>query len=199
MATPFDTSFWDDEEDLLWEVLGSVYLSILFAGMQSGVGALPPELQTLVNFDVLNTNALKLAKEYRYDLIKGITDTTRKQVQTAMSDWIRNGDPLNVLEDALNPIFGQVRAQMISATEVTRIYAQANASAFESTGFVNQVKWNTNQDDRVCPICAPLDGQLFDPNNIAELPPAHVNCRCWIQPVVDVDAVQREAERILNG
>jgi len=199
MATPFSSEFWDDEEDYMWEALSALYLSILFAGMNSGVTALPPELQTLVDFDVLNTNALRLAKEYRYELIKGITDTTRKQVQDAMSDWIRSGDPLKVLEDALTPIFGEVRANMISATEVTRIYAKANASAFESTGFVNMVKWMTNQDDRVCPICAPLDGQHFDPADINALPPAHVNCRCWIQPVVDVDAVKREAERILNG
>lgn len=197
MSSVYSQDFWDDEEDLLWLALSSLFVSVVIKGMAEGIAALPPEIQPLVNWDVLNTNAIRYAKAYRYDLIKKINDTTRKQVQEAMTDWIRSGDPLSVLEDTLAPIFGQIRAEMIAATEITRIFAEANSAAWTSTGFVNQVKWNTAQDERVCPICGPKSDELFDMDG--EKPPAHVRCRCWLTPVVDVASVGSIAEGILNG
>ena len=194
-----DIRFWQNEADLLWLALSGVVIESLLDGMYGGVEALPTDLQPLVDFDTLNTDALQFAKEYRYDKIKGITDTTMKQVQEAMTDWINSGDPLSSLEDILTPIFGEVRAQMIAATEITRIFAEGNASAWESTGFVSQQKWMTNRDDRVCPICGPRDGQLYNLKDPEFTPPAHVRCRCWMNPVVDVEAVLAETERILNG
>jgi len=40
-----------------------------------------------------------------------------------------------------------------------------------------KVMWHTEQDDRVCAVCDPLDGRIFD---IDAVPPKqHINCRCW--------------------
>ena len=122
-----------------------------------------------------------------------------KQVQEAMASWIQSGDPLSALENTLGPIFGTVRAQMIAATEITRIFAEANSKAWSSTGFVNKVQWQTARDERVCPICGPKAGQLYDVGDSGNRPPAHIRCRCWLQPVVDVEAVGAQVERILNG
>lgn len=199
MPNPFDPKFWQDEEDLMWEAITSLYLSALFAGVDGGIDALPPEAQALVDFDVINTNALKQAQEYRYDLIKGINDTTRKQTQEAMANWVKSGDSLDVLESSLASVFGEKRAEMIAATETTRIFSEGNALAWQSTGFVNQVRFNTSEDDSVCPYCSPLDGQVFDVDDYGHKPPIHASCRCWNTPVVDVDSVLAEVEAELNG
>lgn len=199
MPSLFDSKFWKDEEDALWEAMAGLYVSAYLAGIDGGVNALPPELQPLVDFDLLNTNALDFAKKYRYDLISGINDTTRRQVQDAMTEWIKSGDPLPVLQKTLAPIFGKARANMIAVTEITRIFAEGNTAAWASTGFVTSNRWMTGRDDKVCPICRPRAGQVYPINDMANRPPAHIRCRCWLQPVVDVALVQKQIERILSG
>ena len=37
--------------------------------------------------------------------------------------------------------------------------------------------WRTTGDERVCPVCGPLDGQE-GPADAGPQPPAHPNCRC---------------------
>jgi SPP1 gp7 family putative phage head morphogenesis protein len=199
MPSLFDSQFWQSEEAALWESLSGLYLSALFAGMEGGVDILPPELQTLVNFDALNHDALDFASKYRYELISKINETTRTQVQEAITKWISSGDPLSVLENQLAPIFGKVRAQMIAVTEVTRVFAEGNISAWNSTGFVDSFSWETARDERVCPICTPRAGQIYKLTDSSNKPPGHVRCRCWIRPVVNVDLVNKQVERILNG
>lgn len=199
MPSLFDSQYWREEEDALWEAVSAVYLASLFAGMEGGLDILPPELQTLVNFDVLNTDALRYAKQYRFSLISKINNTTREQTQQAITDWIQSGSSLDVLESQLEPIFGETRAQMIATTEVTRIFAEGNAAAWQSTGFVNEVQFNTAEDDRVCPYCSPLAGEVFDVDDYGHKPPIHVNCRCWNSPIVSVEDVTAQVERILNG
>lgn len=47
--------------------------------------------------------------------------------------------------------------------------------------------WNTAGDDRVCPICEPLDGRKFSQAQMNSLEfPAHYTCRCWVdaEPVM---------------
>ena len=195
----YDSQFWEEEESLLWEAMAGLYLSALLDGMEGGINALPPELQPLVNFDVLNSDALRFAKDYRYSLIRDITETTRNQVREAVTNWIQSGDPLSVLEAQLAPIFGSNRANMIAVTEVTRAFAEGNALAWQSTGFVSKVRFNTSRDDRVCPYCSPLAGEVFDVDDYGHKPPIHVRCRCFNTPVVDVDAVTAQVERVLNG
>jgi SPP1 gp7 family putative phage head morphogenesis protein len=92
----------------------------------------------------------------------------------------------------LEPVFGNNRALRIAVTETTRIYAEAtqiyaNELVKEYPGFKVIKRWYTNVDDRVCPICAPLDGMEVahdEDFNDVENPPAHVNCRCWITTTV---------------
>jgi SPP1 gp7 family putative phage head morphogenesis protein len=198
MPSIYDQSFWNEEEDALWEDLAEVIIGALLAGVESGAMLLPGNAQALVDFDLVNTQVIDYAKKYRYDLIKGITDTTRTQVQRLMSDWAGSGSPLSVLEAQLEPLFGETRASMIAATETTRIYAEGNSEAWESTGVVTSWQWMTAQDDVVCEICGGLDGEIFGIEDHDARPPAHVNCRCWEQPILDEEAFGRELDRILG-
>jgi len=196
--TPLQPSFWDNEENELWNILVSVFTDTMMDGIQGGTDALPADIAILMDFDFVNQAAIDYARQYRYEWISQINDTTRTQVQTLIGDWIQSGAPLPTLEAQLAPIFGSVRAQMIASTEVTRVFAEANQQTWSSTGFVSQMTYRTAVDDRVCPICSPLEGkemQLHD----NEAPPRHPRCRCWLTPILDVEAVLRQTEQILNG
>jgi len=200
MPTPFDSKFWDEEEQALYEEMLPLFLAALALGMDGGTEALPPNLQPLVNPLVFNDAAAKFAREYRYGQIKDITDYTRKQVQAAMAEWIQSGQSLPVLEAQMAGIFSEARAKRIAATEVTRAFSMGNMAAWESTDFVTEVEWMTAQDELVCPICSEREGERFGVEDTDAYPPnsSHPNCRCWAQPVVDMKRVE-DAQRKALG
>ena len=61
----------------------------------------------------------------------------------------------------------------------------ALALAFEVKPNVSgpYMRFRTQMDDRVCPICAPLNGRLwaYDSPGTWDVPPIHVNCRCDLE------------------
>lgn len=197
MADPRQHSFWQDEQNNLWAALSSILTDSYFNGAQGGVQSLPGNIQPLVDFDQVNQSALDFAKTYRYNTIKGITETTQAQTQQALSDWIQSGAPLSALDDALTPIFGADRADAIASTETTRAYAQGNMDAWESTGVVTGGEWMTSKDERVCPICGARNGQTVGIGDIDSAPPAHTRCRCWLKPKVSVDLVGKKIQAAL--
>jgi SPP1 gp7 family putative phage head morphogenesis protein len=151
-----------------------------------------------LDYNWVNQAALNFAKTSRYTQIKGITETTRNQVQQAITDWMREGSHLDALEARLEPIFGVKRAEMIAVTETTHAYAQGNMDAWESTGIVDSSMWMTGRDELVCPICGELDGTDIGIGDIDAAPPAHPNCRCWLQPHVSEDMVNQRLAEILG-
>jgi len=198
MPNIYTPDFWESEEDALWTDMAEIFIDAYLSGVEGGVETLPPNARVLVDFDYVNTQVLDYARQYRYGLIKDITSTTRGQVQQAISDWIQSGQPLSVLEAQIAPIFGMARATAISVTEVTRVFAEGNAQAWMSTGIVNDVRFNTAEDDLVCKFCSPLDGQTFPVDDYGHKPPIHVRCRCFNTPVVSEEAFERRLEEIFG-
>ena len=222
MTTPLDVLFWTMEGNRMWESFSPLAMKALLAGANGGASALPVELQTLINWDLFNQSALAFLRRYRLTDIAGINDTTRRRVIEAINDWVMAGDPLSVLQDALLPIFGKTRADMIAVTEVTRVFAEGNLQLWNSTGVVSGKRWQTAVDERVCPICAPLhnrvveidgvfgysDEDLQDPRlqsaikslgSTFQFPPAHPRCRCWLQPFVSEELLEQQIGGILAG
>jgi hypothetical protein len=64
------------------------------------------------------------------------------------------------------------------------------------------MKWCTGEDDLVCPVCSELDGKVVGTGEVfapdIDIPPAHVNCRCWIQPVVSEEKLANKLDNILG-
>lgn len=52
--------------------------------------------------------------------------------------------------------------------------------AFKDAG-VKKVRWRTEEDDKVCPVCGPRDKKVYPIDNIPDKP--HINCRCWLEAV----------------
>ena len=55
----------------------------------------------------------------------------------------------------------------------------ARVQAFEDNG-EEYVQWFTQEDEKVCEICAPRNGEIYPIN---EIPDRHYNCRCWVESI----------------
>jgi len=133
---------------------------------------------------VAHTAASDWAERYGYDLIKGIDDTTRANVQRAVSTYHSTpGMTRDQLVDQLRPTFGTTRAQSIAITEATRA-AAAGTRAYQSylaeNGITMERVNQTNNDDLVCAICGPLNQAVESDWPDDAGPPWHVRCRCAV-------------------
>lgn len=135
-----------------------------------------------VDWGLVNEGAVSWARDYTYDLVSGIDNTSRRLLQDKIASYYRDGLTIGDLNESLTSAFGPVRADMIASTEVTRASVQGEMQIvreLENQGVIMVAVWQTNNDEVVCPICGPLHGtrrgtEWIDP------PPAHPRCRCWI-------------------
>lgn len=147
--------------------------------------ALMEETGIVLDVAMVSEEAIRWARDYSYELVRGLDATTRKLLQEAVSTYASTpGMTIGDLDRILEPAFGPVRAEMIATTEVTRAYAEATNEhqrmVERETGIRMRRVWETLNDDLVCPICGPLNGKpeedwaVMFPGG----PPAHPRCRC---------------------
>jgi len=138
----------------------------------------------VVDWGLINTHAIEWVNKYTFDLVSGITDVTRRGIQTALTAYYENGTmTIQQLADSLTNLFGPVRAEMIAITEVTRASVQGelalvNMIEMENPHIRFKDTWQTANDDRVCEMCGPRHGKQYG-DGWYEYPPAHPRCRCW--------------------
>ncbi len=84
------------------------------------------------------------------------------------------------------------RARMIARTETARAQNIGYAEGMSSLG-VEQLEFSTHPDERLCEICAGLEGKKFKTSEANEQIPVHPNCRCAMLPVVANTPVCRGA------
>jgi HK97 family phage portal protein len=141
-----------------------------------------------IDFDIaaINHAAWEFARSYSYELVKGLTETTRKTVADAITKFIATPGMTNAdLRALLEPAFGAVRAGKIGVTEVTRAYS-AGTSIYQQQlaemGLDFEKVWETSADEKVCPKCSPLNGKPESewPDEVKANggPPLHVGDRC---------------------
>jgi len=78
-----------------------------------------------------------------------------------------------VLKRALRLLERQVQEMADSTTD------EARTQAFEDAG-IEEVRWNTQQDNKVCLECAARDGLVYPVRNV---PGKHPRCRCFLTAV----------------
>ena len=145
-------------------------------------------------WELANNAAAQWAMSYGYELARGLVQTTRDALQAEVAEYVRNSETIGQLTGRIRAAsgFSAERARMIAVTEVTRAFAEGNMVSWRASGVIQKRRWNTNNDELVCPVCGPLAGKVvaldapFD-GGIGN-PPAHPRCRCWITPVVVDDS-----------
>ncbi len=180
------------------------------ANMNPAARAGKPSLAFAVSWDVMSQEALDFARTYSFGLIKNLDATTQAKVTAVFEQWIQSGRPTGALKDLLTPIFKDpVRADAIASTESIIVYNEGAFDRWKRVG-VKRAVWRTVQDNHVCPICRPLNGQVanidggwvhpggkyVDPYDNKVIngdvfrgkvygSSAHTRCRCYRRPVID--------------
>ena len=154
------------------------------------------ETETGVPLDTerYKTAAQEWAEKYSYGELKsGLTKTTIDNVQRMVGKLVQDPSltPATVAA-GLFPTFSDYRVAMIATTEVTRAKAAAVNGYYDglyADGLDVVRRWSTKLDEKVCPICGPLDNKKEETykKKFNDGPPAHPNCRCRIGVEVKAD------------
>lgn len=97
------------------------------------------------------------------------------------------------IEDELDSVFGDERAERAGTTETTGGISAGERGAqnrLARDGMEVIAIWQTERDGRVCKVCGELDGLPEDEysDKFPEGPPAHPRCRCWLSfELIDKD------------
>lgn len=169
-----------EHQDLLRDALVELMTRTALMGAGVGIQQVEQILGTrkqanigLANWDLVNQAVLAwllgsgdgFGTGYADGVTISIVRTSEEHIRTAIGEWVRNGLPLSALVDSLEAwTFSRDRAEMVATTEVTRAYARGNLEAWRASGVVTGMSWRTANDERVCPICAPLGGLEFSPD-----------------------------------
>ena len=142
-------------------------------------------------WELANTAAAQWAISWGQSLVGMILATTTERIQAEIAADSMNSQTIGQLTEKVRwgYVYSEERARAIAITEVTRAYAEGNRAAWRASGVIQKRRWNTNNDEKVCPICRPLNGVVvgLDEKFPGEIdgPPGHSRCRCWVTPVVE--------------
>lgn len=187
----------------LEEVLPKTLRKVMSAGGVAGIELLSrkmraAELRTAkrdvnprltMSFNRSDSRVVDWADRHAAELITGISETTREDLNNAIAEALETGDFDELRDEILAAVGDEARAELIARTET-----MTAANAGQRLGWEQAVDegllsgderrtWIATGDESTCPICsdldgttAKLDGEYPDPGG--EGPPAHPRCRC---------------------
>jgi len=167
-----------------------VYLTkALVDALEAGGLYSEEELKIDVGWSRESPPAIEFLNKYSLDLAKGLTDTTKKSILTALKTSIDNGENRDGAVERLNKIIkNPVRATTIAQTESVRAFSAGRMEVGRQVG-ANRKSWRTAGDKKVSIICrtnellgvVPFNYKYndFQGEKVTE-PPAHPNCRSGI-------------------
>lgn len=172
----------------LQETLLELLTGAASTGTEFAIAELEDRVAAGFAWDQAHRQAMDWAQAYQFNLVSQIDASTQRFLSAQVTEWMESGEPLGELASRLSWAFGPERAEVIAQTEATRGFAQGALASYRTSGVVGAVEWYTVADDRVCPICGPLNGMTSDlqyPDfGGLDGPPAHPKCRCRLAPIV---------------
>lgn len=176
----------------------------------SGVQVAEQDLQAMFNMPV-HRSSLEQLFTRNFENLRDINAVTADQIREELTDGFSRGlGPRDIARNVTDRIdkIGKHRATVLARTEVINAHADATLNRYEDFGVTRvtvRAEWLTAGDDRVCPICGSLEGEVFttteartgtfnfepgeaDPEHLAGdypvKPPSHPQCRCRLIPSV---------------
>ena len=128
-------------------------------------------------------------------------DMLKSELSSLLAEGLIQGRHPNVLARHLQKRFGVQKsyAERLMRTELARVQIEAQKQSYENGGF-DQYMFIATHSARTCPVCAALDGKVFDIKSMVpatNAPPMHPNCRC--STAAYMDRAQSEEELEENG
>jgi len=174
---------------------GDVASDIIAAG-GTGAGISDVQQSAMVRQGMAST-AKQAAEVARANI-----EAAKEIVDAAGKGWATTPPSKVSVEEVLTQAIGPARDATTAATEVTKAAVGGTNGVkpvVEDRGYNLITRWRTEKDDRVCPVCRPLDNKvpdLWEPvlrtlvapggtRAISQIvanggPPAHPNCRCYL-------------------
>lgn len=155
---------------------------------------------------------LQLLASRSFTDLKNVTeDMATRMGRTLMDGLARGANPRELVDDLVADLdVSEARAESIARTEIIRAHSEAQLDSMEKLGITEvgvAVEWSTAGDDRVCPLCAPMQGVVLTVQEAHGLIPHHTNCRCsWVpanvgepeeaqkRSIPEIEAAMEEAE-----
>ena len=164
------------------------------------------DMQSRIRYTDADKEALNIAMDYNYHLIRKVDNDVRSQVKNIIIRGVLAGDHPNTIAPKINSVVGErldgtnftprQRATMIARTEVSRVQNTGILQSYINEGYT-EVKILTAEDSNVCVLCLRYafeynnnDDITFENrgvervHNIIKLikgglfPPFHPLCRC---------------------
>jgi SPP1 gp7 family putative phage head morphogenesis protein len=136
-----------------------------------------------------NADRVTILRNTAASELQGITSATSQQVGRVLRDGVAGKLPpkeiLAGISDRIEHI-GKTRSKILAKTETVRAHHKAKVQMYRDEGVTEVAvlaEWVTAGDDRVCPICEPMEGRKFTIDEIEGMIPAHAGCRCSSVPV----------------
>jgi len=139
-----------------------------------------------VDFKPIDDAAFKWAQQHSMELVTQINQTTMNDLQYALARGLEANEDIGDIAKRIRDVFDRAdkyRSFLIARTETTNAANLGTIAAYKQVG-IKTKQWLTGQDERVCPLCGPLDGKIvgiddeFEPGIFA--PSRHPNCRCTV-------------------
>jgi hypothetical protein len=148
-----------------------------------------------IAFDRTHPRVLEYLRTHAGERIRRIDETTREAIRAQLVEGIGAGESVRQLADRIEAVFAEAkgrRAVMIARTETIDASNAAAIAAYTASRLVEKVEWllapdyDPADDDGECGDIAargpvPL-GEEFAPG--VRWPPAHIQCRCAVAPIV---------------
>lgn len=133
-------------------------------------------------FSARNIIARYTDKNYLAGITRQFEQVSLNAVRNLLVDGVIRGRSTKDIKIDLIKQFNVVPqiAETIARTEVISAYRDGNLDRYRSSPVVKAWEWSATLDERTCPVCIFLDGQIFP----LDVPFAsHPNCRCSPLPV----------------
>lgn len=165
---------------------------LVWAGDQGGQ-AFYDKLEIYAIFGLVNPKVIEYFSNYANLRITTVDNYTKKWIADTIQAGKSEGlTPFQIQKKLIDKGKGinALRAERIVLSETAKAMTYVEREAASRLG-LTVFEWHTSKDERVCPICFPLDGKKSDEMGVYEGgvagPPAHVSCRCYETTVLPED------------
>lgn len=110
--------------------------------------------------------------------------TSVRRIGLLLGAWVL-GREIFTMDDDLSSLYAESRAATIGITLVSTGYVEGSKIIFRSDGKTKALQWVTMGDERMCPTCGPLHGQVGTLEGVfpgGQSAPVHARCRCYYRP-----------------
>lgn len=159
----FAFAAWNKYDEELAKALRPLYFNIITQTGYSAMAELAFNGSTVPTFDPYKANIQTWFNEKAKKVGSDVNAETEKQLRATLAEGIANVETTEQLEARINDVLGYAstrRANNIARTESARAQTYADIAAWKQSGVVAYKRWYTAQDERVCPYCASMDGQV---------------------------------------